>query len=277
MVDDFVEESGHKNGDLSPENKKSLIEFYSVLRSYKRIKKGISKTEFITDDEIYLLTEENKRKRRICGRKVYGLPHPLFLCLNTAGSGTQHLGIGACQHHEFSGDKALVQKRLNNLWAMMNTEAGVPSNLADMIEHAKQIDRKFLEVIDPDIRILYALLGCIVGKGLNDEDTISPRNISQATKIIDKIVKAKYLRKQLEKETKLDVTTVSLFVREIFDIIKKFTPEMTAQQILTNVLEKVIKPYKEQNKIVTNAEYEIEDAVIKEFKEIVPGLGDRDG
>jgi hypothetical protein len=247
----------------------------NLLNRYAKLKKGPPKSEYVSDKEIYLLTDTGGRKRKICGAKLKGLPKQ-FVCSNPAGAKTEHLGIGRCGYHERLGSGDVLQSRLNNLWSLLNTEKGMPSNLSEMIEHAKNIETKIMESVDPDIKILYSLLGFVLNKENRMQGVeLTLADISQAERIVEKIAKIKYMRNQMEKETKLDTQTITTFVKTVFFEIRKFVTDQTAHQILASIMQNAVKPYKDENMSIQDAEFEIVDEtkiVKSQLEKLIPRL-----
>lgn len=255
---------------LSPENRQIVLDFKNFLSRYKRLKTGPKRIEIVSNNEIYLLDREGERRYKICGRRLSGMPD-VFRCSMRAGVGTSHLGAGVCYHHEQGLDR--TQPKINKLWDMLNKEAGVPSTLAEVLEHAKQIDKNILDVVDPEIRILYGLLGYVATKNKNVEGAaLTQTDINTMIRITEKIARIKLLRRELEAETKLDMETITIFLKEIFKIISKYTSDTIKSQIMISILDNVIKPYKKQKKIVNMSE--IEDASFMELTAVIPILKD---
>jgi len=63
-------------------------------RDAKRLTTSPPKVEEISSREIYLLDEQERRVKRICGTMDGEWP-----CTISAGSGTLHEGIGKCRRH----------------------------------------------------------------------------------------------------------------------------------------------------------------------------------
>ena len=59
------------------------------------------KIEKVSDNEIYLLSPEGYRTERICGKVRDGIPDE-YPCVNKAGQGTTHSGVGLCSEHDTS-------------------------------------------------------------------------------------------------------------------------------------------------------------------------------
>jgi hypothetical protein len=83
----------------------------------------IEKVEIVSEFQIYLIKDNGKRGRRICGGKreflptsfpenlpnKYGVVNPReeYLCQSFAGRGTDHIGVGPCFQHETKKSKVI--------------------------------------------------------------------------------------------------------------------------------------------------------------------------
>lgn len=250
--------------ELQDPNREFLYELYLALSHYKHLVSGPPNVFVEDKDRVYLLSPIGERKHRICGRHIKGLPK-CFICKNKAGAGTEHKGIGPCKYHEVNNE-LVVKKRMDYLWTMLNRERGMPENLAQLVEYAKKIDQRIVESFDPDIRIMYALLGWVLNKK-DDRGELNNTDIKLALNVFDRLTKAKFLRKKAESETKMDMTSVTRFVKEIFEILRKHASQVTAQQMMADILKNVVQPLRDSNKIIEDADFEIMDLIPKELKD----------
>ena len=249
--------------ELKDDNREFFYEIYVMLSQHKHLVNGPPNI-FVEDrDRVYLLSPTGDRKYRICGRYIKGLPK-CFVCKNKAGAGTEHKGIGACRYHEVNNE-LVIKKRLDYLWTMLNKEKGMPENLSKLVDYAKRIDQRIVESFDPDIRIMYALLGWVLNKDINRGE-LNNTDIKLALNVFDRLTKAKFLRKKAESETKLDMTSVTKFVGDIFTILQKHSSQITAQQMMADILKEVVQPLRDKNMIVEDADFEILDLMPKELK-----------
>jgi hypothetical protein len=148
--------------ELQEENRIFLYQLFSLLSQYKHLLAGPPKIEVEDKDHIYLLSDKGERRYRICGQPLRGLPK-VFVCKQKAGHKTEHAGIGPCSVHETKNEIAL-KKRTDYLWSLLNKERGLPATLSELVEYAKKIDQRVLESVDPDIKIMYSLLGWVLNK-----------------------------------------------------------------------------------------------------------------
>lgn len=217
------------------------------------------------ENEIYLIDNHGDKLFRICGVQRNNMP-PGYLCINKAGFKTQHYGWGPCYLH----DRQLTNPRNTGLWAKMNEKAGLPKNLLAYLENADELENTALAQVDGDIQGLYALLVYVMNRrrvpankerdGKDAEDTVNLSNddVDMILKITDKIMKAKDLRLKLNKELTLDMTTISSFIDQLFQVIISSTSPGIGKKLLAAILEEVIVPFKTQGRIKgDNFEYDI--------------------
>ena len=249
--------------DDSKEFKNTLKNAGKVVHSTKPHIKVIDK------HEVYLLDDQGRKKKRICGCQRKNMPEG-YVCTNKAGAGTDHPGWGFCDDH----DTTYHNGSNTSLWHKMNRKAGLPANLMEFIENSDVIEDKHLNTVDEDLRALYGLQSYLLNRrkildadGNKTEDGfLTPGDIELFLKITDKIFKGKELRMKLKKEITLDTETVKAFINQIFPIILKNAPGTSGKQILQQILDNVIIPFKTQGRIVGND---------FEFEPLAPALKDK--
>ena len=203
--------------------------------------------QYINQHEIYLTDENGELLRRICGaqraNKAKGI-----LCTQSAGSGTQHRGIGTCHKH----DVAIANTNNQGLWDRLNQEADLPSSLMDLIDHTDNLEETHLSMVDDDIKLLYTLqVKLLENLPANDdgERVLSYKHAEGLTELTSKIIKAKQVRSKLKKELSLDASTVKTFVEQVFKTILTTIPENLAKILMAKILEEVITPFKTNGRI----------------------------
>ena len=223
-----------------------------VVNSTKpRIKK-------INPHEIYLLDDNNRSIKRICGKQRPNMPKG-WVCLQPAGQGTDHPGVGYCSSH----DTVITNSRNTGLWQHLNQDNGLPSNIRELMENAQLIEEQHLTSVDDDIRMMYVLKQYLLqghhlrvnapteGKGRKKagEHQLSLETIDMILKITKEIVSTKKLRHQLEREVKLDMSTVQTFVDQIFKVLAAEAPRPIAKKLMVSILEDVITPLQTAGRI----------------------------
>lgn len=198
--------------------------------------------------ENWLVTADGTFIRKICGHRSSKGP-----CLLFPGWGTNHMGKGKCKHHARS---LLYNPQLNAL-------EGLPVRFGELLEHVDNIEEGTLLNVDHEIKFLYALQQYVL--------TMSPEmNLTQIETLQDMtmdIVKTKAVKNKIQKEMRLDASAVKDFVKNIFDIIVQTVPGSDAQRILNDIMNKVIVPYKNKQRI-TNARYDFEETIQKTLKKV---------
>tara|TARA_R100000458_G_scaffold59009_3_gene68400 strand:- start:943 stop:1680 length:738 start_codon:yes stop_codon:yes gene_type:complete len=218
--------------------------------------------DIVSTHEVYIIDKNGERGRKICGAQRKDAPAG-YVCLRPAGANTSHPGWSQCKQH----DTALTNGNNTSLWATMNRGAGLPVNLSEFLENTNHIEDKHMRMVDDDIKLLYALQA-----GLITRDPMTQSDLDMVVKITDRILKAKEMKRKLEKEVQLDTKTVKEFINQIFGLIVANASRNVAKSIMTEILDKVIIPFNTQNRISGN-DFSYEP----ESEEIINRLGDKDG
>lgn len=234
----------------------------ATLKKSEDFSKPPTEVDKVTAQEVYIIDEKGERGRRICGAQRKDAPAG-FLCLRPAGANTQHPGWGCCNQH----DTALTNGNNTSLWATMNRGAGLPVNLAEFLENANHIDEKHMRLVDDDIKLLYSLQAELITR-----DPMTQSDLDMVVKITDRILKAKEMKRKLEKEVQLDTKTVKEFINQIFGLIVANASRNVAKSIMTEILDKVIIPFNTNNRI-SGDDFKYEPEAIEAFNEIE----DKDG
>ncbi|MFW9949859.1 MAG: hypothetical protein ACFFKA_07025, partial [Candidatus Thorarchaeota archaeon] len=186
--------------------------------------------------------------RKICGHK--GIRGP---CLLPAGWGTNHTGKGKCRNHSRS---LLYNPHLNQL-------EGIPTRFAELLEHVDTIEDGILLNVDHEIKFLYALQQYLMTLG--ESNALSIATIELLRDLTIDIVKTKAIKNKIQKEVRLDHSTVKDFVKSIFDIIVQRVQGAEAQNILQDIYNKVIVPYQNNDKI-TKSNFDFKDQIDKTLR-----------
>lgn len=249
-----------KEGDTNYPLVTSTIEKYltetltseQALSEYEK-KHGDTHCEIVNENEIYLLRRNPDynpsnphsvpfiRGRRICGRlrtpkyDEQGNRGDRLRCLLSAGQGTNHVGYGMCHHHQRyyhpGGGKSQALRILEGL-----KKSGFALELSELDEIVGGVlnDPKIGE-IDYEIAVLQKLLA----DGIN-QDRVSGKDIVAC---VDALVKAKTAKSKIETEKLLiDVNSIKLFVRAIFDILRRKLSPQKYSEIALEIQSKVVFP-----------------------------------
>lgn len=182
--------------------------------------------------ENWLVTPEGVMLRKICGHKRMAGP-----CFLPSGWGTKHLGKGKCKKH---GRSLLYNPQLNQL-------EGIPARFGELLEHVDGIEDGILLNVDHEIKFLYALQQYVLTMG--ETSQLSLPQIELLRDFTNDLVKTKAIKNKIQKEIRLDHSTVRDFVKSIFDIIVQRVQGAEAQNILQDIYNQVIVPYQNNDKI----------------------------
>lgn len=202
----------------------------------------------ISPYEVYLLDENGRTKRRICGTQKNNEPEG-YVCTHDAGLSTSHPGTGQCSFH----DRQITNGRNTGLWERLNKASNLPSNLIEYFQNVEIIEEEHLLNVDDDIRLLYVLQSYVLNRRRDTknegEGYLTSQDIELLMKITDKVLKAKDVRVKLKKELVLDTSTVKSFVEQIFKIILTEASKPMARRIMQGILSEVILPFRTQGRI----------------------------
>lgn len=172
-------------------------------RDAKRLTTSPPKVEEISSREIYLLDEQERRVKRICGTMDGEWP-----CTISAGSGTLHEGIGKCRRHENSltGKKEYLERYLTTLDS--------DSELTHFFESASQAEEDFFSVENLARMVSGVLHHFITSAQYN----WTKKDIDRFLDMIE--IWRKLIETQQKKEmNKVLATSISLWLRGVLSVI----------------------------------------------------------
>jgi|SRR5690606_16432506 len=206
----------------------------------------------------WIVDSTGTKIRPICGnRKSDGT-----ICFQQAGWGTEHLGFGRCQTHKRSP--------LYNL-ALSESE-NYPTRLRGFLELSDEVDNNILNKLDPEIKILSALLNYILTLPEDSERTeLSLEEIETAKGLLKEIIKAKTLRQKMLREIQLDYKHVKEFVGQIFSVIVHDLDPVQARNLMSDIYNKVIVPFQKTSQLSTS-DYSLKQKI----SEVVSKVGNDD-
>ena len=221
-------------------------------------KHGVSLCEIVHQDEIYSVSRNPDydpanikspaflKDRRICGR-LRTKQGPKYRCLMPAGHGTNHVHYGPCRYHE--GRKFLGGNRFSRMLAAMKVK-GLALDFIEL-EYVKQelfASDEGLVDINYEIQILEMVL-----MKATSSDVFDPGVILE---VVNGLVKAKAAKSKIETEKlTLDVASVKLFVRTIFEILKSNLGRPQYSKVMQEVIDKLALPMNKPLQKLLSAEY----------------------
>jgi hypothetical protein len=184
----------------------------------------------------WIVSIDNIKIRPICGhRKSDGT-----VCFLSAGMGTEHSGFGFCSKHSSSP--------LMNI--SLSEQQNYPTRLKGLLERSVEIERSVIDSLEPEIRILSALLNYVLTfPEESDREELTIEEIETAQGLVKELVKAKALRQKLMREIQLDYKNVKVFIDQIFSIIMNSVDGPQARNIIQDIYNKVIVPYRNSSKL----------------------------
>ena len=200
--------------------------------------------EKIDETEAYLLDDEGKRTKRICGKKK----KDGSICLNEAGKNTSHFGVGPCNFHE-----SAVAREKVSLWRDIREKyPEMMPTIGEALERTEEISKEKLTNIDNMVEINYALLLALLKQ---EENKIwSTKQSEHALFITNSIVKALKIKSEIEKTTHFEAKDIRLFVHQVFQVIVKTLDERIARKVMETIIEEVIMPMNKEQKGIDAAQ-----------------------
>lgn len=199
--------------------------------------------------------------RPICGRQN---SRDGMFCLNPRGQGTDHVGYGPCLDCE----KKLLQSLLRSgaiysphrstFMISLNQINGRPTMLQACLDRAEQLEQARLEKVEPDIRTLYGVIDFVMRggtKNLTEEEresgdwSLNHDDVKQLISLYRQVVEAKKAAFVMQKEVKLDATTIKALVGQIMSVVFDNVDASTARKIGGKILDNVVMPFRAQGKI----------------------------
>lgn len=184
--------------------------------------------------ERWLVDEKGTKLRKVCGHWNSFSQRP---CLFPAGFGTNHFGKGSCRKHSRGG--------LYNL--ILNAENGYPEKLGELLSHVESLDEREIIPLENEIKILYALQQYVMSNTI--DGVLNLDQIDIIRKITSDLVKTKAIKHKIQREMKLDNTTVKEFVNQIFKTISENIKGPESKRLMTEILNKVIIPFQNTDRI----------------------------
>lgn len=224
--------------------------------------------EVVSQTEVYVVDKDGNRIKRICGYKTADETP----CLNPAGHGTVHRDFGYCKVHDRK------TKGGSKMWGLFAEEKGLPKNLGGLFQRAKELEDEDLSKMDGDIQLAYVLLADTLSplkdnsNGKKNKEELDRRltiaEKDHALRILRFISEAKRNKSTMEKEVKLDITTVKDFVVQIFKVIEQTVQGHKAADVMNAILSQVLLPLKAQKKIADAESVDFSDITPKALKDI---------
>ena len=212
--------------------------------------------------EVYVVHNDGNHLKRICGYKTSD-ESP---CLNVAGHGTAHKEFGYCNVHDRK------TRSSTKMWNLFADEKGLPKNLGGLLQKAKELSDDDLSKMDNDIQLAYVLLADTLSPIKNNSNgkkskeeldrRLSIAEKDHALRILRFISEAKKNRQTMEREVKLDVTTVREFVTQVFKVIEQTVQGHKAKDVMDAIMNQVLLPLSTQKRIA--------DSELADFSDITP-------
>lgn len=212
-----------------------------AIKQYResQLNDPIPRVERVSSLEIYLLDPSTeKRVKRICGVQKKDMPEG-YVCLNDAGKGTDHKGIGYCEIH----DQREVGHRVT-MWKKIREEnPQICKTIGEALDIVDKLENDDLTNINENLKLLNALLI----KHLGGDFVWSTFESQHAISIIKEITKTIEAKNRIESQLYLDPKKLESFIHQIFVIIKrKVAAENVAHDILAAILNEVVMPLDQQ-------------------------------
>ena len=190
--------------------------------------------ERVSDQEVWLLDEEDKRIRRVCGKIRAGMPDE-FPCTDAAGKDTAHENSGYCSIHDVVID--LIPKGRNTYERLINIEE--KRTLLDFIVNISTDESEHHTSVDSEIELLEAIIAKLVD---NNKDSLTTKGADDIAKVAQKLGNLKKIKIETLKKEKLDSEVIAKFLKAIMGIIKMHTSITTSKSIIMDIITNVAVP-----------------------------------
>lgn len=186
----------------------------------------------------------NIRIKKICGHD-FGNGS---VCAAESGAGTRHVGVGKCIEHE----EMFIPRLLDVIKGKSkeNNGPGLQPRVVEILERAQKIDPRVMHTMDTEIQALYGLLEMQLS-GLSG-DMLNDKQSNSLQKLVVSIAGLKKDRQAFEVAQSLDMMVVKSLIEGIMGVIIANTNEVVARRILTEILNKVVKPMRANGTLVGN-------------------------
>ena len=192
--------------------------------------------ERISDQEVYLMSPDGIRTQRICGKIRDGISAE-YPCVNKAGEGTSHFGVGYCSEH----DTTLMPKaKTRNTYEVLIDKENKRS-IIDYISIVSASENEHHTSIDPEIELLEALIASILSK-MSKQETLTIKNAEDIAKLSEKLAKLKKMKIDALKKEKLDSEVVAKFLGGVMGVIKMHTQGETTKRIMLDIITNIAVP-----------------------------------
>jgi len=192
---------------------------------------GTKAVEFLSKDEIYLLGDNNKRLKRICGYKKSNDGNP---CETKAGLYTSHRDFGRCKQHH--GTKSTQSNMLLRFLQMKNRTEG---NFVSYIDAFKDMSDEDAENFIPLIKIQNALIARYTKKynnNWNDKTSLFLSSmVSDLSNLIEKSIRSK-------RAVVLTPKLLDGFFAVIVEVLTSFVGEEIAKNTIRDIMKKMSFP-----------------------------------
>lgn len=216
---------------------KQIADLSRQFKSLQKIEKisNLQLLEDPTQSVVWLVDSDGTKLRKICGhRPAQGTP-----CLSPAGRGTDHPGFGKCRSHSRSKLFNVVLSRAHNY----------PTNFLELLEHSSQLESLQLNSLDPEIQMLYTLQNYILTMERDERVHLSIEEIQMLQSLTSDIIKAKTVKAKIQRELKMDSTSIKEFIDQIFGLIAQRVDPAKAKLLFADILNQVIVPFQNKDRI----------------------------
>lgn len=192
------------------------------------------KIERVSDQEVWLLDENEKRSERICGKIRAGVPEE-FPCTEPAGKDTKHEGAGYCELHDL--EIKLTPKSRNTYELLVDPER--QRSVMDYIARISQSETEHHTSVDSEIELLEAVIANLLKTHGN---SMTSKVGDDIAKVAQKLGNLKKIKIETLKKEKLDAEVVGRFLKSVLGIIKMHTSSQTSKLIIADIITNVAVP-----------------------------------
>jgi hypothetical protein len=186
-----------------------------------------------------------------------------LVCTRRRGSATFHPGKGLCLDCEKKREGAIyrsgaIYKPGNETMIELNRSNQMPARLVECLERSEKLEEQVTRDLLPDLKTVYGMVQFVMEGGLHeissaDRESGDWRLWESDIKLINTLLKtaveAKKVMFVMEKQQRIDPTTIKAFVGQVMSVVFSHVDAGTARKIGGEILDQVIRPFRNEGHI----------------------------
>ncbi len=183
-------------------NKYDIMEIESQARKEIKKTKEPPSIEKISEKEVYLLDNERRRIKKICGYIEDGWP-----CTSKSGQGTLHEGEGHCRKHDYynAGERGFTERLIQTI-----------STDNDLTKYLDEINSADYDLYDIDRYI--KLVDAFLTMHINNNKSLSGKELSRIMSMLEQ--NRRFIETHMKKEkNRILAQGIAAWVKSVLQII----------------------------------------------------------